>query len=119
MNLVPCPMCGGRVSPRARQCPHCGESLKAAGGGGRHSTAERMIVPFDTPPMAIIASYLGLLSVLPLFHLFALLVGILALAPYREDPTLAGKGRAIFAIVMGGLFTAIYGLVFGAVLLGG
>ena len=44
---------------------------------------------------------------------FALLLGILALQHLKKNPKLDGKGRAIFAIVMGALFTIpfVIGLV--------
>ena len=65
------------------------------------------VIPINTSVMAIVAGYLGLISVLCAPAPFALLFGILALAQLKKNPKLHGKGRAIFAIVMGGLFTGI------------
>ena len=41
---------------------------------------------------------------------FAVLCGILAIRELRTDPNLHGMGRAIFGIVMGSLFSVLYGL---------
>ena len=54
---------------------------------------------------AIAAGYVGLISVLCFPAPFALLLGILALRQLKKKPKLHGKGRAIFAIVMGVLFS--------------
>jgi hypothetical protein len=69
--------------------------------------ALKFVVPLNTSALAIIAGYLGLISVLCLPAPFALLFGILALRHLQRNPKLDGKGRAIFAIVMGTLFTGV------------
>ena len=65
------------------------------------------VIPINTSGLAIAAGYVGLISVLCLPAPFALLLGILALRHLKKNPKLHGKGRAIFAIVMGGLFTVV------------
>ena len=65
------------------------------------------VIPINTSGLAIVAGYVGLISVLCLPAPFALLLGILALRHLKKNPKLHGKGRAIFAIVMGGLFTVV------------
>ena len=65
------------------------------------------VIPINTSGLAIAAGYVGLISVLCFPAPFALLLGILALVQLRKNPKLHGKGRAIFAIVMGGLFTIL------------
>ena len=65
------------------------------------------IIPINTSGLALAAGYVGLISVLCLPAPFALLLGILALRHLKKNPKLHGKGRAIFAIVMGGLFTVV------------
>jgi hypothetical protein len=65
------------------------------------------IVPVNTNVLAIAAGYLGLVSVLCAPAPFALVVGILALRSLKRNPKQHGKGRAIFGVVMGGLFTAV------------
>ena len=63
------------------------------------------VLPVNTSAMAIIAGYLGLISVLVVPAPFALVLGILALVQLKKNPKMHGHGRAIFAIVMGALFT--------------
>ena len=63
------------------------------------------VIPINTSVLAIAAGYVGLISVLCFPAPFALLLGILALRQLKKKPKLHGKGRAIFAIVMGVLFS--------------
>jgi hypothetical protein len=74
------------------------------------------VVPVNTSALAIIAGYVGLISVLCIPAPFALILGIVALVQLKKKPKLHGKGRAIFAIVMGTIFTIlpIVLLLFGA-----
>ena len=65
------------------------------------------VIPINTSGLAIAAGYVGLISVLCLPAPLALLLGILALRHLKKNPKLHGKGRAIFAIAMGGLFTVV------------
>ncbi len=67
------------------------------------------ILPTNTTILSILASYAGLFAVLVFPAPIALLLGIIALLDVRKKKRLGqkigGAGRAIFAIVMGGLFT--------------
>ncbi len=54
---------------------------------------------------AIVAGYFGLISVLFVPAPFALIFGIIAVVDIKMNPKKHGLGRAIFAIVMGGLFS--------------
>ena len=63
------------------------------------------VLPVNTNGLAILAGYLGLVSVLCFPAPFALVVGILALRQLNRNPDQHGRGRAIFGIVMGVLFT--------------
>lgn len=67
----------------------------------------RMVLPVGLTPWAIIAGYLGLVSVLCFPAPFALLTGLLALRAMRKNPKLHGKVRAVFGIVMGTLGTLL------------
>jgi hypothetical protein len=67
--------------------------------------ALRFIVPVNTSVLAIAAGYMGLFAVLCVPAPLALLLGILALVQLKKNPKLHGRGRAIFAIVMGAIFT--------------
>lgn len=69
--------------------------------------ALKFVVPLNTSPLAILAGYLGLVSVLCLPAPFALVLGLLALRSLKKNPKLDGKGRAIFAIVMGTVFSGV------------
>ncbi len=81
--------------------------------------AMKFVVPMNTSALAILAGYVGLVSVLCVPAPFALLLGILALQHLKKNPKLDGKGRAIFAIVMGALFSIplVIGLV--SIVIGG
>ena len=76
----------------------------------------RMLLPVGRSILAIAAGYFGLFSVLLVPAPIALLLGILAIVDIRRHPEKHGMGRAIFAIVMGGIFSlflllAIVGIV--------
>lgn len=66
-----------------------------------------LIVPINTPVLAILASYAGLFSVLCFPAPFALLLGVLALMQLKKNPKQSGHGRAWFAIVMGAIGSLI------------
>jgi len=68
------------------------------------------ILPVGRSPFALIAGYLGLLSLLGVFAPFAILLGILALRQIKQNPHMHGAGRAWFGIVMGTLMTLLYGI---------
>jgi Domain of unknown function (DUF4190) len=57
--------------------------------------------------LAIAAGYLGLFSLVGVFAPISVVVSILALRDLKKRPTLLGRGRAIFGLVMGILFTAL------------
>jgi len=65
----------------------------------------RWIVPVDRSRTAVIAGWLGLLSIFPysgtILAPFAIWYGILALRDLKKNPDKRGKGRAWFGIVMG------------------
>jgi hypothetical protein len=67
----------------------------------------RMLLPVGRSFWAIASGYFGLLSVLLIFAPFALITGILAVLDIKSNPEKHGMGRAIFGIVMGGLFSLI------------
>jgi hypothetical protein len=63
------------------------------------------VLPVNTNGLAIAAGYLGLVSVLCVPAPFALILGILAMRQLSRNPEQHGKGRAIFGIVMGVIFS--------------
>ena len=72
------------------------------------SAGMRLILPVGRAWQAIVAGYLGLLSILPAVGVGALIFGIWAVAVIRRDPQRHGMVRAIFGIIMGTLGTAFY-----------
>jgi hypothetical protein len=80
------------------------------------SAGMRMLIPVGRSGWAIASGYLGLLAVLPfigaLFGVAALITGIFAIRDIRTNPQRHGLGRAIFGIIMGALFTLLWGFAF-------
>jgi hypothetical protein len=77
----------------------------------------RMLLPVGRTPLSIVAGYVALFSILLVPAPVALVLGICALVQLNHRPDRYGRGRAIFAIAMGGIFTcALVGLlIYGAV----
>jgi hypothetical protein len=101
-----CAACGRSMPESAGACPSCGAAV-ASGDLGKDPLM-RMVMPVGRSGLAIAAGYLGLVSVMiPFAAPVALVVGILALRDLRRHPEKHGMGRAIFGVVMGGLFTIL------------
>ncbi len=66
-------------------------------------------MPTGRPASAIAAGYLGLISLIPCFGPLAIIVSVQALRTLKRDPNLLGRGRAWFGLIMGSVFTLIYG----------
>ena len=62
---------------------------------------------------ALLAYYLGLFSLLPCLGLFlalpALVLGIMGLQKRKQNPAIKGSVHAWIGIVMGGIFTLVWG----------
>jgi hypothetical protein len=113
-----CPHCGNALSEDSRGCSYCGFGAGFKTSDiGQNATA-RMLLPVGRSVWAILAGYAGLLSVLVLPAPFALAFGIIALVDIKNHPTKHGKGRAIFGIVMGGIFSLVFLLTFGVGIIG-
>ena len=72
------------------------------------------VIPYKNVP-ALLAYYLGLFSLFPLLGLFlavpAFILGIIGLKKRRENPAVKGSVHAWIGVIMGGLFTIVWGLV--------
>jgi hypothetical protein len=98
----------------AQACGSCGWREPVPSHSLEHDPAMRVLLPVGRSIYAIIAGYLGLISVLVFPAPLALLFGVLALRDIKRHPEKGGKGRAIFALIMGSLFTLLLAFVLAA-----
>jgi len=72
------------------------------------------MIPYKNPA-ALTAYYLGLFSLFPLLGLFlaipAFILGIVGLRARKRNPAIKGSVHAWIGIVMGGIFTVVWGLM--------
>lgn len=103
-----CQHCGSTMADTAAVCPQCAfpnafrvaQPMAPATDLGQDA-GMRLLLPVGRSVLAIVAGYLGLISVLVFPAPFALIVGVLAIVDIRRHPEKHGLGRAIFGIVMG------------------
>jgi len=97
-----CPACNQTVSRAAPACPRCGHPLQHRAGDEAVAT----VVPYRNP-LALIAYYLGVFSLVPCLGLilapFAFVLGILGLRYRGRNPQAHGLVHAWIGIVIGGL----------------
>lgn len=105
-----CRHCGQQLGPGARFCQACGQwaTPQPVAPDPDRDPAMRFILPFGRTPLSIAAGYLGLACFLvPVAGPIALVVGILALSELKMKPEALGRGRAWFAVIVGGLDTLL------------
>lgn len=96
-------------SPYAERGPSPGGQPTWAQGpqGPYQDPALKYVAPVNVAPLALVAGYVGLASMLCLPSPIALALGIAALADLKKNPGRDGAGRAWFAIVTGGIGTLL------------
>ena len=101
-----CRDCGSEINAKADICPQCGVRQAPPAASGSNA-AMRALVPVDRSGLAIAAGYAGLFALLDLPAPIALILGILAVVDIRKNSEKHGMGRAIFALVTGGIGTLV------------
>ena len=95
---------------RSPQAQSLGARSGTAGSGEGDATGG--IIPYKNPA-ALIAYYLGIFSLLPCVGLLlaipALILGFLGLAARRKNPAIKGSVHAWIGIVLGAIFTLVWG----------
>lgn len=104
-----CPKCGTKNDDNAFRCVSCSEIIQPMPVYRSPDIGDdagmRMILPVGRSPLAIIAGYLGLFSIIIFPAPLALVFGILAVIDIKKNPKKHGMGRAIFGIIMGAIFS--------------
>ncbi|HEV8482495.1 MAG TPA: DUF4190 domain-containing protein [Blastocatellia bacterium] len=69
----------------------------------------RALLPVGKAPLAVIAGWVGLLSLIccPILGPVAMVLSVVAIVDLNRNPDKRGKGRAIFGVVAGSIATLI------------
>lgn len=102
-----CRECGKEVPADAAVCLNCGVPTTTRQNTAGEDPAIRMLLPVGRSGYAIAAGYLGLFSLLVVPAPLALLFGVIAVIHIKRNPDKHGLGRAVFAIIMGALGSAV------------
>jgi hypothetical protein len=126
-----CPNCGKQTVVadaylgQSGPCGNCGQIVTVLPPGAARprdlgdDAGMRLLLPVGRSLWAIAAGYAGLISILVFPAPFAVLLGILAIRDIKRHPEKHGMGRAIFGLVMGGLFSIGLILALTAMAVGG
>jgi hypothetical protein len=66
-----------------------------------------MLLPVNRAPLAIVAGYLGIFSLLLIPGPIAVAVSVMALRQFKTKPDVGGRGRAWFGLVAGSVASLI------------
>ena len=106
-----CPKCGTKNDDNAFRCVNCAQIFQSVPVYQSSDIGDdegmRMLLPVGRSGLAIVAGYLGLFSLIIIPAPLALIFGILAVLDIKRNPKKHGMGRAIFAIVMGSIFSIL------------
>ena len=115
---ISCPNCGATNPRDTALCARCSFALPARPPaapalptGSAADQALSGLIPYNNSA-ALIAYYLAVFSVIPLFGFFmavaALILGIRGLRFAREHPEAKGKAHALIGIIVGGLIGLVH-----------
>lgn len=76
-------------------------------GAGERDRSREALIPVNRTGLSIAAGYAGLFALLIVPAPIALVLGVLALRDLSHKPTVAGRGRAWFGVLTGGLGTLV------------
>jgi hypothetical protein len=114
-----CPHCGVQTyvseqyAGRSGPCAQCGKTITVPPLAGvtppdlGEDAVVRMLIPVGRSAWAIAAGHAGLFAVLFFPAPIALVLALVAIWDIRKHPKKHGMGRAIFGLVMGGIFTLL------------
>jgi hypothetical protein len=69
--------------------------------------ALEMVLPVNRAPLAIVAGYLGIFSLLVFPGPIAVLVSVIALQQLKTTPDVGGRGRAWFGLIAGAVASVV------------
>jgi hypothetical protein len=111
-----CIYCGTQFDAYAIACLNCGKPRARAPAvpqaplrpAAADASQLRWLLPVGRSFYAIVAGYLGLLSIFPVLAQLAVIFGLLGLRDIRQHPEKSGSGRAWFGIIAGGCFSLLH-----------
>ena len=117
-----CPKCGSQNDDNAYRCKSCSEIIQPiAPATTPMSIADepgmRILLPVGRSLWAIAAGYAGLFAILLFPAPIALILGVIAIVDIKKHPKKHGMGRAVFAVIMGLLFSIPLVLILVSILL--